>query len=286
MDTLRDFYDAYGLAEWDRLERTAYGRLQAVIHADFLRRYVQRGMVVLDAGAGPGRFSIELARLGARVTVLDLSPGQLAIAREKIAASGELAAVERFVEATILDLSTFAAHAFDVVVCYGGALSYVRDRRDDAAKELIRVLKPGGVLLTSVMSRYGAAASVVCRGETAVLGAPASASLWDALATGDLPPFPSRRTGLMHPAMHLYAASELCTLFAPYADVLEVAGSNVSTFEGNARFEEVAGDPRIWETAVEVERRLARQPGLVDAGSHIILAARSNDAVVTGSGQR
>ena len=202
-----------------------------------------------------------------------MSPGQLAIARDKLAAAGQLAAVERFVEANILDLSQFAARAFDVVVCYGGALSYVRDSRATAAKELTRVLKPGGMLLVSVMSRYGGMASTVGRGD-AVLATPA-AGLWDALATGDLAPFPSRRTGLTHPGMHLYAANELGALFAPYADVLEVAGSNVSTFEGNARFEQVAGDPQIWANIVEVERRLARQPGLVDAGSHIILAARA-----------
>ena len=30
---------------------------------------------MLDIGAGPGRFTIELARLGADVVVADLSPG-------------------------------------------------------------------------------------------------------------------------------------------------------------------------------------------------------------------
>jgi ubiquinone/menaquinone biosynthesis C-methylase UbiE len=273
--TLRDFYDAYGLAEWNRLIDSAYGRLQAVIHTDFLRQYARPGMAVLDAGAGPGRFSIELARLGARITVLDLSPGQLSIARQRLTEAGHLAAVEEFLEASIVDLSQLADRAFDLVVCYGGALSYVLDDRDTAVKELFRVLKPGCVLLTSVMSRYGATANVVCRGETAVLGAPIEASLWHVVDSGDLPPFPSRRTGLIHPAMHLYSATELRELLAPYADVIDVAGSNVSTFEGNPRFEEVAGDPRVWDSAVEVERRLARQPGLVDAGSHIIAAARA-----------
>ncbi len=273
-NTLRDFYDSYGLAEWNRLQQTAYGRLQALIHTDFLHRYVRPGMWVLDAGAGPGRFSIELARIGARVTVLDLSPGQLSIARDKIKAAGHADAVDRFIESSITDMSTLADRSFDVVVCFGGALSYVRDERDTAAAELTRVLKPRGVMLASAMSRYGATANVVCRGETAVLGSPSEASLWDVLATGDLPPFPSRHTGLMHPAMHLYSVAELAGLFAQHGEVLETAGSCVSTFEGNPRFEEVATDPHIWETAVEVERRLARQPGLADSGSHIILAAR------------
>ena len=32
------FYDIYGDLEWERLEATPYGRLQATIHADFIER--------------------------------------------------------------------------------------------------------------------------------------------------------------------------------------------------------------------------------------------------------
>jgi GTP1/Obg family GTP-binding protein len=32
------FYNAYGEVEWNRLERSAYGRLQSIIHADFIQR--------------------------------------------------------------------------------------------------------------------------------------------------------------------------------------------------------------------------------------------------------
>ncbi len=34
-DEARTFYDAYGSAEWDRLDATAYGRLKAIIHAEW-----------------------------------------------------------------------------------------------------------------------------------------------------------------------------------------------------------------------------------------------------------
>ena len=35
-------------------EATPYGQLQAIIHADFIERYVRQGDRVLDAGCGPG----------------------------------------------------------------------------------------------------------------------------------------------------------------------------------------------------------------------------------------
>ena len=44
---------------------------------------------------------------------------------------------------------------FDAVLCLGGALSYVRDRRYDALRELIRVAKPGSPLVLGVMSLLG-----------------------------------------------------------------------------------------------------------------------------------
>jgi SAM-dependent methyltransferase len=162
---------------------------------------------------------------------------------------------------------------FDVVLCYGGALSYAAEQRSIAADELMRLTRPGGILLVSVMSRYGAAVNNVRRSIIPILQDAEGWHLWTVVTSGDLPPFPSRILGMQHPAMHLYTAEELRHLFAP-CEVLSVAGSNVSTYEGSQSFEEVVADERAWETAVELERRLCRQPGLVDSGSHIILAAR------------
>ena len=168
-DNTRSFYDAYGSIEWDRLEATAYGRLKAIVHADFIGRYVASGDRVLDAGSGPGRFSIVTADLGAKVTVLDLSSSQLKIAREKIGQAGLLENVEDFVQGDITDLSVFPDGYFDTVICYGGALSYVCERRHEAAAELVRVVRLGGVILISVMSRYGASLNLVRRPSMPIL---------------------------------------------------------------------------------------------------------------------
>ena len=49
----------------------------------------------------------------------------------------------------------FEPEIFDIVVCYGGALSYVLDRANIALEQMLRVLKPKGYLLISVMSLIG-----------------------------------------------------------------------------------------------------------------------------------
>jgi SAM-dependent methyltransferase len=88
---------------------------------------------VLEVGAGPGRFTIELAAIGARVTVADLSEVQLALNVDRVSEAGAEASVERRVVADIVDLRQFADAAFDCVVCHGGPLSYVLEQADAAA---------------------------------------------------------------------------------------------------------------------------------------------------------
>ena len=97
------------------------------------------------------------------------------------------------------------------------------------------------------------------------------AVLWEIFETGDLAGFISRLS-IPHPAMHLYTEGELRRLFSE-CDVLETAGSNVTTYEGSLTLA-YAADPASWASVLELERKLCRQPGLVDTGSHIIIAAR------------
>lgn len=270
------FYDAYGSIEWDRLEATAYGRLKAIIHADFIGRYVASGDRVLDAGCGPGRFSITAARLGAWVTALDLSDRQLQLADEKIGQAGLIENVEDFVQGDITDLSVFPDGRFDTVICYGGALSYVCERRHEAASELVRIVRPGGVIMLSVMSRYGASLNLARRPSIPILKDAEGWNVWGVVEDGDLDGFPSAQVGMLHPPMHLFTSEELRD-FLPGCDVLELAGSNVTVFEGSTAIEEVSDDPQAWETAVRLERELSGRPGLVDTGSHIIMAARRTE---------
>lgn len=275
-DHTQTFYDAYVQAEWSRLETTAYGRLQAIIHSDFIHRYVKSGYRILDAGSGPGRFTIEMVRIGAIVTVLDISAGQLELAKQKLSGATLSNHIEKFVQGDITDLSTFPDNHFDVVVCFGGAISYTCEKRFEAIGELTRVAKPGGFLLISVMGRMGVH-NIVRKGNISILKNPdknaeLGTSYWSVLETGDLPGFDSK-IGMRHPAMHLFTADELMSLFEGY-DILEIAGSNVTASEISPDLEAIAENPKAWETVVKLEKKANTDPGLVNSGTHIILAVR------------
>ena len=64
------FFDDYGEQEWTRFEDGRTPAPSLDVHLDRLRRFVGAGDRVLEVGAGPGRFTIELARLGAEVSRL------------------------------------------------------------------------------------------------------------------------------------------------------------------------------------------------------------------------
>jgi ubiquinone/menaquinone biosynthesis C-methylase UbiE len=108
------FYDDLGVREWLRLDADPRARVVFHLHRFLLTRFVRAGDKILDAGSGPGRFSIELARLGAQVIASDISSVQLVLNRENTAFAVDSVSRPELVRLTITDLP-FADGAFDCV---------------------------------------------------------------------------------------------------------------------------------------------------------------------------
>ncbi len=168
IDDTRFAYDLYADHEWDRLERGAQHRLEYLITQHALSRHLPRAdspLRLLDAGGGPGRYTMVLAEQGYRVSLLDLSPRLLEIARTKISGLPTSAQerIEAIVEGSITDLAQFPDATFDATLCLGGPLSHLVERSDrqQALHELRRVTTSGGLLFISVMGRIGAYRSAV-----------------------------------------------------------------------------------------------------------------------------
>ncbi len=152
----REYYDALGEQEWDRLTKDVPGRVAFEVHRRFLAEHLSAGDRVLEIGAGPGRFTAELAALGARVVVTDLSPVQLELNRRHLAGTPAEAAVERRELVDVRDLSR--ARRRRVRPGAGlrrAAVLHVRGR-GPGARGMLRVVRPGGRVLGSVMSALGA----------------------------------------------------------------------------------------------------------------------------------
>jgi ubiquinone/menaquinone biosynthesis C-methylase UbiE len=265
------FFDEYGEREWERLDADASARVSFYLHRRYLRSYLKRGDRVLEAGAGAGRFTIELARLGADVTVGDISAGQLELNREKVAGAG---LEERVVGRELLDvtdLSRFPDQSFDAVVCYGGAISYAFDRADDAVGEMLRVTRSGGHVLLSVMSLAGATRRFL----GAVFELYREAGMEAArrvMETGD-------QYGATAPGGHrcrMYRWQDLKSLLERHpCEIVAASAANFLSVQNEELLATVREeDLRFWKTLLWWEARLCQQPGVLDAGTHIIAVVR------------
>jgi SAM-dependent methyltransferase len=154
-EATRAYYDEFGDAEWNRLVGDVAGRVSLEVHRRFLARFVRPGARVLEVGAGPGRFTTELAGLGATIVVTDISPVQLDLNKRYVGSTDAEGAVERRELLDVCDVSRFADGEFDAVLAYGGPLSYAFEETEAALRGLLRITARGGVVVGSVMSMLG-----------------------------------------------------------------------------------------------------------------------------------
>lgn len=245
------FFDAYGEREWTRFEDGRTPAPSVATHVRMLERYVRAGDRVLDAGSGPGRFALELLRLRARVTALDISPVQIELLRERAPD------VEALV-GDVSDLSRFSDDSFDVSVCYGGPLSYLLDHADCAVAELARVTRPGGYLIVSVMSLVGAAVHYAPMLVELARRDGVEPSL-EILRTGIL----SDREGYGHLPMKLYRWTEVEALLARHGEVVDGAPAGVMPHVP-------VDEPELKELLAAFDGALADDLGSRSCGEHII----------------
>jgi SAM-dependent methyltransferase len=101
------------------------------------------GNRVLDIACGTGVVAVTAARLGARVTALDLTPELLAVARDNAGTAG----VEIDFHEGDCEQLPFGEAAFDVVVSQFGHI--FAPRPEVALGEMLRVLEKGGTIAFS-----------------------------------------------------------------------------------------------------------------------------------------
>ena len=145
------YQNSYG--EENRLIKDNAHRTEYLTTIRYFDKLFAPGSRILDACAGPGRYSFYLADKGHKVTACDLVPGHVAQIRANPNA-GKLEDAQVF---NILDLSRFADNSFDVVLCMG-ALYHLHKPEDKqkAVAECVRVCKPGGIVAIAYITPAGA----------------------------------------------------------------------------------------------------------------------------------
>ncbi|GAA2362498.1 class I SAM-dependent methyltransferase [Nonomuraea africana] len=121
-----------------------------MLTVDFARLPVGPGMRVLDLGCGGGRHAFEVLRRGADVVAFDMDQSELDGVKSMFAAmeeTGEAVGTGETVQGTALDMP-FEDGTFDRVIA-AEVLEHIHEDTT-AMREILRVLKPGGLAAVTV----------------------------------------------------------------------------------------------------------------------------------------
>lgn len=131
-----------------------YFALEGFRTKSIIKRYIheKQNLKIADIGGGAGYYAHWLQEMGHQVTLIDLTPENIHIAKT-LSAEKKIKLHEYIVaDATNLPIP---AETFDMVLLMG-PLYHLTEKNDrvKALKEATNILKPGGTLLCAVISRY------------------------------------------------------------------------------------------------------------------------------------
>ncbi|MEK3911554.1 bifunctional 2-polyprenyl-6-hydroxyphenol methylase/3-demethylubiquinol 3-O-methyltransferase UbiG [Paenibacillus sp. FSL H7-0331] len=149
MNRIVKYYETFD--EWGRLDREP---LEFNINWHFIQQYLPGHGAVLDNGAGPGKYALKLAQLGYKVTLTDLTPKLVELARAKAEHLSLLEQFTAFEVADATDLSRFTDGQFAASLMLG-PLYHLQQEADRVAavQELNRVTEMNGVVFVAFMPR-------------------------------------------------------------------------------------------------------------------------------------
>lgn len=113
------------------------------ITMDYIHKYAKPGCKILEIGAGPGTYSLQLAKEGYDVTAVELVPKNLAVLRSRIT---ENMTIKTYL-GNAIDLSFLEDNTFDIVLSLGPMYHiFEKENQLKAISEASRVCKPGSYI--------------------------------------------------------------------------------------------------------------------------------------------
>jgi len=250
--------------EWERLSATPITRIEYLITTYCLERYLPAAGWILDAGSGPGRYAIDVARRGYRVAMFDLVGEMLQLGRDKIAEAG----VSAHVTLTQGNLTAlpYPDGVFDAVMSLGAPLSHIPDGSGRVAMiaELARVVESGGVVLLTGLQRLAGYRSIIywmveelfdqiMTHEQRLCGIRDGSHVWYTFAPGELQQM-AQRAGLQ---------------------IVECIGcEGLANHLPLEHLEKVEADPERWPVWKTLLLETCNEPSIIGISNHLLVVAR------------
>lgn len=260
---IRHTYSKDVAREWRRLVKDQFHRLEFETTMKYLAKYLPRKGLLLDAGCGPGRYAIELARMGYDIALLDFTPEHVEFAERKISGLKLADRVKMAEVGSIEDMSVFDDDCFDAVLCLGGPLSHVKGReaRDRAIDELIRVAKRNAPIFISVFNRIACIESAPAMWPDEVK----TDNYRSIVETGDDYRWHNETYA------HFFLPEELNDVFkGKAATVKEVVGLEGINYAAKNHINRLAKNRVAWKNWLEMHYEHATDPIFVNVSDHLL----------------
>ena len=251
------------------------GQLERVRTQQIIERFMPPAPAdILDVGGASGVYALWMARFGYRVHLVDLV--QRHVEEARIASDAQSEAPLASIQLGDARDLTWEDESFDGVLLLGPLYHMpVRADRIRALKEVLRVLKPGGVLLAAGISRFASMLAGLHDGEMK------KPEFWE-IVQGDLTDGhhhnPARtpkyftETFIHHPDGLRHEVRQAgFTLEA----VLGVEGPGCLVNEFDTWWE----DPIQREKLLDIAERLESEPAMLGIGPHLIAVGRKEGPI-------
>ncbi len=272
----RERYNNYGDREWTRLEKDGQGELLYRVHLEVLSRYIKSHDNVLEIGAGSGRYTKDIVQVCKSLTVADISEHQIEFNKSKMKDLGLFNKIESFHVLDMLNMGVFPDSSFDCIVCIGGVINYLLDKEKDGVDEMLRVLKPGGLIIVGAMSFIGASLYYLdgIRYEKDQFGIEATKWVFDTgVQDEEHYPVPSKHY------VHMMRSDQMDDLFSQFpVKIIERSSAGLFTQSGDEALEKARNDKEFWELIVEKEIQFTKLPGTLDCGMNIIYVVQKSNS--------
>jgi 2-polyprenyl-3-methyl-5-hydroxy-6-metoxy-1,4-benzoquinol methylase len=272
-EVVREYYDKNAEREWERLVRDPYHKLEFIITMHFLDKHLPKKGLVLDAGGGPGRYTIELAKRGYEIVLQGLSPDCLKVARREIRKAGVRWRIKRILEGSNTDLSEFADGTFDAVLCLG-TLSHLLERREreSAASELVRVAKKKAPLFVSVISLYGVFRTVLQRLPYELVDPSHEEMFSQGVHRAE---WHKHETYQGFPDAYFFHPAEVKELFESHqVETLEVATCEGLSSHLSEETNRIYQDKKKWKSWLKILLKTCTDPTILGLGEHFLYIGR------------
>jgi len=267
-EKVQSYYNMFN--EWGRFD-TAEGRLEFELTLPIITTHLQKESEILDLGGGPGRYTIELAKLGHLLHLADLSQTLLDVAKIKIDEFG-IKNIKSITQTNAVDLSIYADSSFDAVLLFG-PLYHLTDESErlSCIEEIKRVLKQGGLVFAAFIPYLCGAIGVAER----MFRFPDQVSKETLERVFDRGIF-NNNTDRGFQEGYYPTSDEVVTLFNGngFSKILLRSVRGWGSNNEEQIYEQKKENPEKYKAVIDLINKTASDPSIIEMGSHAIYIGR------------